>query len=191
MARLARNENSAGIWHVYARGVEKRPIFMDDADRELYERLLIGNIEAFGWHLLGYCLMPNHVHLIIETTKPNLGKGMHRLHGVYAQAFNVRHKRVGHLFQSRYGSRAIRDEAELARVFAYVAVNPVAAWLCADPEAWRWSGYAETIGRVSGRRRLVNVARLARHLEPFGPAPAIFRRLVSDRLLSRGLPAPG
>src|SRR5689334_15226266 len=116
MARQPRNETEAGIHHVYARGVERRLIFGDDDDRRLYLRLLQGVAAKFRWRLLGYCLMPNHVHLLIETREPNLGRGMHSLHGVYAQTFNERWDRVGHLFQSRFGSRWVTDEVQLARV---------------------------------------------------------------------------
>jgi REP element-mobilizing transposase RayT len=99
MARLPRNETEAGIHHVYARGVERRVIFVDDEDRRRYLRMFRGVAEKFRWHCLGFCLMPNHVHLLIETTEPNLGRGMHSLHGLYAQTFNERFARVGHLFQ--------------------------------------------------------------------------------------------
>ena len=84
--------------------------------------------------------MKNHVHLVIQTRKPNLGRGMKMLHGLYAQLFNLKYGRVGHLFQSRFGSRAVRDELQLAHVKDYVLENPVKAGLCAAREDWPWSG---------------------------------------------------
>ncbi len=140
MARLPRNETEAGTHHVYARGVERRSIFGDDDDRREYLRLFRAVIAQFDWSCLAYCLMPNHVHLLIETCEPNLGRGMHLLHGLYAQLFNTKYGRVGHLFQSRFGSRIVHDEIQLARVADYIVQNPVAAGLCASAQAWPWSG---------------------------------------------------
>src|SRR4051812_42112904 len=162
MARLARNETHAGINHVFARGVERRLIFLDDEDRDLYLRLLRGVVEFFRWHCLAYCLMPNHMHLLIETTAPNLGRGMHALHGIYAQTFNERWTRVGHLFQSRFGSRAVQDDLALMRVLPYIVVNPVAAGLCLDPADWVWSSHGDTVDGIASR--IVDLDRLSAHL---------------------------
>jgi len=90
--------------------------------------------------------MPNHVHLLIATREPNLGRGMHLLHGLYAQLFNTKYGRVGHLFQNRFGSRIVHDELQLAKVADYIAENPVAAGLCASREDWPWSSSAVSRG---------------------------------------------
>ena len=84
---------------------------------------------------LSYCLMGNHVHLLIETREPNLGAGMHRLHGAYAQWFNRRHGFVGHVFQNRYESVTIENDPQLWVTAAYIARNPVTAGLCASAGA--------------------------------------------------------
>jgi putative transposase len=188
MARLARNETVAALWHIWARGVEKRLIFHDDEDRLVYLRLLAGVVQKFRWHCLAYCLMPNHVHLVIETTEPNLGRGMHSLHGLYAQYFNDRWNRVGHLFQSRFGSREVHDECGLAVVLAYLAVNPVVAGLCGHPEDFEWSSFrTATNGEVGA---CVDIERLAAHLAPFGTLPESYGAFVEARLLNRELPSP-
>lgn len=166
MARVPRNETAAGATHVYARGVEKRWIFGDDDDRQLYLRLLIGIARHLEWRVLAYCLMGNHVHLLIETTKPNLAKGMQLLHSRYAQIFNLKYGRVGHLFQERYGSRVIRDDRELATILAYIAANPVKAKLCERPEDWPWSSYAATL-RDEGHP-LVDIPHVKRHIKSVG-----------------------
>src|SRR4051812_39674615 len=180
MARLARNETHAGINHVFARGVERRLIFLDDEDRDLYLRLLRGVVEFFRWHCLAYCLMPNHVHLLIETTEPNLGRGMHALHGVYAQTFNARWARVGHLFQSRFGNRWIRDELAMLRVVPYITLNPVAAGLCDDPDDWGWSSHRATIDGLA--TRLIDLDRLRTHIAPDGDLARVYSGLVEARL---------
>jgi hypothetical protein len=89
--------------------------------------------------------MTNHVHLLIETPTTNLGNGMQLLHGQYARAFNARHKRKGHLFETRYLSPVV-DDRTLARTAAYIVVNPVAAGLCRDAADWRWGSHAAVAG---------------------------------------------
>ena len=95
------------------------------ADRWRYIKLLRKTVERTSWMCLSYCLMGNHVHLLIETREPNLGAGMHRLHGAYAQWFNRRHGFVGHVFQNRYESVTIENDPQLWVTAAYIARNPV------------------------------------------------------------------
>ena len=85
--------------------------------------------------------MGNDDHLLIETREPNLGKGMHRLHGAYAQTFNRTHGKSGHVFDRRYGANLVESDVELWVVTNYIAANPVVAGLCATPEAWPWSSH--------------------------------------------------
>ncbi len=127
------------MYHVYARGNDKRLIYEDDRDRRLYLTTLGVVVDACGWLLLAYCLMDTHVHLLVETPEPNLGTGMRRLHGNYALLFNRRHRRCGHLFQGRYGAKRIRDDAHLLTAVSYVAANPVEAGLCGLARQWEWS----------------------------------------------------
>ena len=86
--------------------------------------------------------MDNHVHLVLETPYAGLAVGMQWLHGVYAQTFNARHGRVGHLFQGRYGSVRVTTDAQLWALLRYIGLNPVEAGLCSCPSAWRWGSYA-------------------------------------------------
>ncbi len=120
-------------------------IFMDDADCLLYLRKLGKIVRAMEWNCLSYCLMENHVHLLLETPQANLSRGMQRLHGGYTQAFNGRHKRSGHLFQGRFGAVRIVSDEHLAAVTRYISQNPVEAGLCEHPQEWPWnSEYATT-----------------------------------------------
>jgi REP element-mobilizing transposase RayT len=146
VARKPRQEVAGGTFHVYARGNDRRPIFVDDDDYGRYVRKLGVVVLRFRWRCLSYCLMPNHVHLLVETPEPNLGRGMHMLQGEYAQEFNRRHGRVGHLFQERFGSSLVTTNARFFDLVSYIALNPVAARLCSRPEGWTWSSHADTIG---------------------------------------------
>jgi hypothetical protein len=110
--------------------------------------------------------MENHVHLLIETREANLGAGMQRLHGLYAQTYNERHGRCGHLFQGRYGAVRIQSDEQLWTVAAYIALNPVEAGLCERPDQWPWSSYGATTGRPSPE--WLDVARLLWYFEGLG-----------------------
>ncbi len=169
MARRLREEVEGGIFHVFARGNGKQAIYLDDDDRHTYLRMLGAALERHNWCCLAYCLMHNHLHLLIETPDANLGIGMQRLHGLYAQTFNQRHGHSGHLFQGRYGSVRVTTDAHLWMLVRYLAVNPVEAKLCGRPEDWRWSSH----GAVTSARlpRWLDHSRLLQYLAAAGGDP--------------------
>ena len=151
MARPPRLEIPGGIFHVYARGAARSALFRGRADRLLYLALLKRTIQRCGWLCLAYCLMGNHVHLLLETPFANLGRGMQSLHGRYAQRFNQRHDRKGHLFESRYGSVHVENDAQLWMTIRYLALNPVEAGLVARADDYEWSSYGRVVtGRPPG-----------------------------------------
>src|SRR4051794_33006887 len=141
MGRL-RNEIAGAIYHVVARGVDRRRIFVDDDDYETYIRLLATVAIRQGWELLSFCLMPNHVHLLIETPETNLANGMQWLQSRYALYFNERHGRSGHLFEAPYKSPRVTDGEGLVRTVGYIVVNPVAAVIARRAADWRWGSHA-------------------------------------------------
>src|SRR4051794_8332197 len=139
MARQCIPERRCGLWHITARGVNHETIFLDDEDFEKYIRLL-GKVAAeCGWIVLAFCLMPNHVHLLIETPEKNRGRGMHLLHFKYATHVNAKYGRDGHLFQGRYDPRPVEEEMYFINVACYIAANPARARLCDMPPDWQWS----------------------------------------------------
>jgi putative transposase len=142
------------LHHLYARGNGQQTIYLDDRDRTSYLRILGWVIVEHRWRCLAYCLMDNHVHLLVETPEPNLAAGMQRLHGTYARAFNDRHERSGHLFQGRYGAKAIRTDEQLLAVVRYLAMNPVEAGLCGAPSQWPWGSCARRPGWLDHARLL-------------------------------------
>jgi putative transposase len=146
MGRLRRLEYPGGLWHVTNRGVEKRQIFLDARDGRTFLRSLADAIPRFRWRLHAYVLMSNHYHLLIETVEPTLSRGMQRLGGDYADFFNWRHERTGHLFQGRFKAHLIDTDTYLLEVARYIVLNPVRARLVASPEEWRWSSYNATAG---------------------------------------------
>ena len=102
MARPLRIEFDGALYHVTSRGNDRKAIFRDDRDRELFLKTLAQVVERFHWICHAYCLMNNHYHLVIETPDGNLSMGMRHLNGVYTQNFNKKHGRVGHVFQGRF-----------------------------------------------------------------------------------------
>jgi putative transposase len=146
MPRKPREEVAGGIHHVWARGNNRAEIYGDDADRTLYLHLLGRYVAKKRWRCLAYCLMDNHVHLLVETPEPNLGEGMQAFHSLYAQTYNERHARSGHVFQGRYDAKLVTDDAQLWTVVRYIARNPVEAGLSATPAAWAWSSDAAVRG---------------------------------------------
>ncbi len=144
MARPLRLEFPGAVYHLTARGNARQDIFLDDQDRAGFLALLGREIIQQRWRCYAYCLMGNHYHLVIETPEPNLSTGMRRLNGVYTQAFNRVHDRVGHLFQGRYKSILVEREPYLLELCRYVVLNPVRAGLTARVADWRWSSYRAT-----------------------------------------------
>jgi putative transposase len=151
MARKPREEFPGAVHHVFARGNRKQKIFVCDEDRRLYLDLLAQVVRRTRWRCLAYCLMANHVHLLVETLDPNLGAGMQRLHGMYGQMFNRAHRHSGHVFQGRFGSVLMRTDEQLLQAARYVVRNPVEAGLCDRPGDWEWSSHAATLGGSAPR----------------------------------------
>jgi REP element-mobilizing transposase RayT len=131
---------ASGYYHVTTRGVARGLIFIDDLDRSAFLRLLYDVVQDFDWRCHAYCLMGNHYHLLVEGKLTMLSTGEHRLNGIYAQRFNRRHDRVGHLFQERFHTQVIRDDEHFGNACEYVWNNPVRAGLCAEAHEWPWSG---------------------------------------------------
>jgi REP-associated tyrosine transposase len=177
MPRPLREEVEDGIHHVFARGNDRQAIYRDDHDRLLYLELLGGVVSRKRWRCLAFCLMDNHVHLLVQTPDANLGAGMQRLHGDYALLFNRRHRRVGHLFQGRFGSNLVTDDEELWTIARYIARNPVEAGRCRFATEWPWSS-ARGLLEGSGRP-WVDDAHFLSFLAPAGGDPLDrFRELV-------------
>src|SRR4051794_12074487 len=142
MPRKRRLEESGLIHHACMHAVDGELVFTEDEDRIGYLAMLAATVGRYGWHCLSYCLMGTHLHLLVETPKPNFGDGMRWLHGHYGRCFNDQHGRDGHLFQGRYHDEPVESQAHLTRVVGYIAVNPMAAGLCRDPRDWPWGSHA-------------------------------------------------
>jgi len=119
-----------GAYHVASRGTNHGDIYLDDVDRKSFVTILGRVVAAHEWKCHAFCLMTTHYHLIVETERLRLSRGMQVLNGRYAQLFNQRHDRDGHLFRARYAVYVIEDEVGLEASCLYVLENPVRAGLC-------------------------------------------------------------
>ena len=121
-------------------------IFLDDRDYTRFEDLLTDVVEEFHLECWSYCILPNHYHLAIRPSLPNLSPAIQRLNSSYAQFWNERHAKVGHVFQGRFKDQIVEQDEYLLALSRYIALNPVRAGLVAQPQEWRWGSYAATIG---------------------------------------------
>lgn len=148
MTRKLRVQVEDGLYHLTSRGVRQLFLYLDDEDRFVYLALLAGAVRRYGWIVHSYCLMPNHVHLLVETPQANVSAGVQWFHGRYAEHVNQRHGHEGHAFDRRFHSVLVEQDSHLLEVVRYIALNPVRACICGQPEALPWSSYRELMGLV-------------------------------------------
>lgn len=197
MARPLRIEFDGALYHVTSRGNDRKAIYKDDSDRELFLNTLSQVTQRFHWICHAYCLMNNHYHLIIETPDGNLSKGMRQLNGVYTQAFNKRHRRVGHVFQGRFKGILVQKDSHFLEVCRYVVLNPVRAKMVSHPRQWKWSSYRATAGNTQphscltideilshfGQRRAAAQQKYAEFVQAGIGSPSIWNDLEAQSLL--------
>ena len=144
MPRKLREKSLTGIYHVMVRGVNKQNIFQDRQDRFEFCNSLTYYKEKYNIEIYAYCLMSNHVHLLLKDNKEKISDFMKDLNGVYAMYYNSKYKRVGHLFQQRFKSISVENDEYFFEVVKYIHNNPVKAGIC-EMKDYRWSSYGEYI----------------------------------------------
>ena len=141
MARRPRVFAPGLLYHVIARGNQRRKTFLSDDDYRAYLERLENYRAKFRVRIYAYCLMPNHVHLLLETGSAPLGKFMQGLQQSYTQYFNRSYRKVGHLFQGRYKAIICDKDKYLLALVRYIHLNPVRAGLAKRPEGYLYSGH--------------------------------------------------
>jgi putative transposase len=182
VARQLRHQFPGAVYHVTSRGNARGRVFLNDADERAFVRTLARVVADCGWRCHGYCLMGNHYHLVLETPRPNLALGMRRLNSTYAQGFNQRHGRAGHVFQGRYKAILIEKEAHLLEVCRYAVLNPVRARLCATAADWPASSYRATAGEAAVPQFLTVSWILGQFASRTHVAQARYRAFVAEGL---------
>ncbi len=140
MPREARKKSENGTYHVMLRGINRQTIFEDDEDCEKYFQCIAECKEASHFSLYAYCLMGNHIHLLLKEEKEPLELIFKRIGARYVSG-TIGNKRSGHLFQDRFRSEPIKDDAHFLAVLRYIYQNPIKANICKLPEEYEWSSY--------------------------------------------------
>lgn len=154
MPRFARKKSGTGVYHVILRGINQRDIFYDDEDKVKFIETLDKYKDISEYSILGYCLMSNHIHLLLKEGNESISKLMKRIGVSYVYWYNNKYERCGHLFQDRYRSEIVEEYRYLITVLRYIHQNPVKAGIVKDIGEYQWSSYDEYI---STRRSITDV----------------------------------
>ena len=156
MPRCAREKSEHGIYHIMLRGANRQEIFHDDADRLRFMETVkrykkTSAIEVYGW-----CLMGNHVHLLLKEGKEEISETMKRIGVSFVWYYNRKYLTTGHLFQDRFNSEGVDSLEYLRTVIRYIHQNPVKAGLVQMPEEWKWSSCSGYYGQGSMPKGLLD-----------------------------------
>lgn len=155
MPRQPRTKSVTGIYHVMLRGINRQPIFEQESDYRKFIDLLrqmVSPTDELGKPLpqrcvlYAYCLMPNHVHLLIQEKAEDLSTVIWRIASTFAMYYNVKYEHFGHLFQDRFRSEPVNDVAYFYTLIRYIHQNPIAGGLCENIDYYEWSSWGEYMG---------------------------------------------
>ena len=144
MPRYPRKYSKTGIYHIMLRGNERKDIFIDEEDKGKFIKIVFKKKADDAFKLYAFCIMDNHVHLVIKEQNEPISRIVKKITTSYAYYFNAKYKRVGHLFQDRYKSETIEDEPYLLSVIRYIHNNPEKAEIT-KKEKYKWSSYSNYI----------------------------------------------
>jgi len=161
MARKARVEIEGGLYHVITRGNNRQTIFTCNDDFQKFLSLLEIQKHKLPYFLYAYCLMSNHVHLLIERQADAIGRIMHRVLTGYSQYYNRRYRKVGHVLQGRHNAILCQSDRYLSELVRYIHLNPVRAKMVRKPEAYEYSSHRQYLGMEAAG--MVDVDPVLRH----------------------------
>jgi len=139
LARQARQQCESGVYHVILRGINRQDIFYDEDDYQRFLETLAQKKSEKQYDVYGYCLMSNHVHILLRENKDTISRAMSRIGTSYAWWYNRKYNRSGHVFQGRYGSECVENDSYLLTVVRYIHNNPLKAKMVRASEDYRWS----------------------------------------------------
>ena len=145
MPRTARRKSETNIYHIMIRGINRQNIFVDDEDNEKFINTLAKYRREVEYELYAYCLMGNHIHLLVKEGNEVLSNTMRRIGASYVYWYNWQYDRKGHLFQDRYKSEPVEDDTYFLTVLRYIHQNPLKAGLTKKIDLYQWSSYQEYI----------------------------------------------
>lgn len=154
MPRTARQKSHTGIYHVMLRSVNKQNIFLDQEDHLRYLDTLLRFKTKSNYKIYGYCLMGNHIHLLIRECGEGIAQVMKRVGVSYVYWYNKKYSRVGHLFQDRYKSERVEDDTYLLAALRYIHQNPLKAKVVSNIDEYQWSSFRDY---QSSRSALIDI----------------------------------
>jgi len=155
MPRTSRPLMHNASYHVITRGIRRDNIFLSDNDFEKYLFYLWKYKTRFKANIYAYCLMSNHVHLLIDPKTPmDMRRIMHGLNLSYSQYFNVKYRQCGYLWQNRYKSLIVQNDEYLLNVISYIEYNPLRAKICTRAEDYPWSSYKPRV--IGGHNKILD-----------------------------------
>lgn len=156
MPRYRRILSENGIYHVMIRGNERKNLFLDEEDKQRFIEILTVKKREAGFLIYAYCLMDNHVHLLVRESAEGLATMMKRINVSYVYYFNQKNHRTGHLFQDRFKSEPIDNERYLLAVLRYIHNNPVKAGIVEKPRQYKWSSYNSYLNPHKSETKMVD-----------------------------------
>ena len=142
LPRQKRKFSLSKIYHIIVRGNERKNIFIDGEDRKKIIQILADKKKKNEYILYAYCLMNNHLHLLLKEEGDNISRIMKRINTAYAYYFNKKYNRVGHVFQDRFRSESVENDLYLISLIRYIHNNPVKAKIVNQPHQYKWSSYS-------------------------------------------------
>ncbi len=145
MPRQARRKSESGIYHIMLRGINKQVIFEDEEDNFKFLETLKNYKAISGYKVFAYCLMSNHVHLLLKVEKEDIDLIIKRIASSYVYWYNWKYKRKGHLFQDRFKSEPVEDDSYFLTIVRYIHQNPIKAGLSKKIDEYKYSSYNEYV----------------------------------------------
>jgi REP element-mobilizing transposase RayT len=166
---------------VTARGNRKSNIFKEEEDFRTYLTILEDAIEYFNgqYEIMCYCLMDNHVHILLKTKIKHIKYFISRLNSIYAKFFNNKYNYLGHLYQKRYFSELIRSDLQMLETSRYIHLNPIKANMVKKPDEYKWSSYSMYIGKE--KERLINSQKILAYFKKDNQRE-LYRKFVESRV---------
>ncbi|MBR1557653.1 MAG: transposase [Prevotella sp.] len=186
MGRKPREKSGTGIYHVMLRGVNRQDIFEDEEDYAVFKKQLYrvvfykdesGRPQPPRCAIYAYCLMTNHVHLLVRETIEDLSTVIKRITVGYALYYNSKYQHIGHLFQNRFRSEVVNDEGYFLTLLRYIHQNPVAAGITKTVEDYRWSSWGEYENYRVGKQTICTIQPVLK-LMPFADLRALVFELL-------------
>lgn len=136
-------------YHITARGNRKTDIFQEHEDFQVYLSIIEHALKYYNemYEIICYCLMTNHVHILVKTKEIHISRLIGRINGIYAKWFNDKYDYIGHLFQDRYFAELIESDSQMLTASQYIHLNPVRANMVALPEEYEWSSFKMYTGK--------------------------------------------